>query len=167
MDTPANKAEEEKEEDEEPAFLAGAEGFTSAESFFEELYKQNLGEFKVYIDRCQALKSELIKHDKPFVDQIMENVYIKCVKVGVLWKCTQRLLKADEWTEKFCIITNAGIVYFNTQKKGDYDPRKFYPLNDFVVMEVDEKTAKKPYAFKIIFERAEICKELILACNSA
>lgn len=34
-------------------------------------------------------------------------------------------------------------------------------------MEVDAKTAKRPHAFKIIFERAEICKELLLACNSA
>ncbi len=49
------------------------------------------------------------------------------------------MLKADEWSEKFCIITNAGIVYFNTQKDGDYDPRKFYPLNDFDIKEVDEK----------------------------
>lgn len=76
------------------------------------------------------------------------------------------MLKADEWTEKFCIITNAGIVYFNTQKKGDYDPRKFYPLNDFQVVEVDDKTAKRANAFKIIFERAEICKELLLACHT-
>ena len=54
MDTPANKAEEEKEEEVEhvPAFLAGSEGMTSSECFFEELYKQNLGELKVYNDRC-------------------------------------------------------------------------------------------------------------------
>ena len=52
------------------------------------------------------------------------------------------MLKTDEWSEKFCIITNAGIVYFNTQKDGDYDPRKFYPLNDFDVKEVDEKVRK-------------------------
>lgn len=43
------------------------------------------------------------------------------------------------WTEKFCVITNAGMIYFNTKKKGDYDPRKFYPLNDFQIKDVDEK----------------------------
>ena len=43
------------------------------------------------------------------------------------------------WTEKFCVITNAGMIYFNTKKKGDFDPRKFYPLNDFQIKDVDEK----------------------------
>jgi hypothetical protein len=156
------------QDEEEPFFPGGgADGNFSTESFFEEVYKQNLGVAQVYNERCQALKVELSKWDKTFVDQVLDNVYIKCTRVGLIWKCTQRMLKADEWTEKFCIITNAGIVYFNTQKKGDYDPRKFYPLNDFAVVEVDEKTAKRPHAFKIIFERAEVCKELIMACNTA
>lgn len=155
------------QDEEESFFPGGGDGNFSTESFFEEVYKQNLGAAQVYAERCQALKVEVSKWDKNFVDQVLENVYIKCTRVGLIWKCTQRMLKADEWTEKFCIITNAGIVYFNTQKKGDYDPRKFYPLNDFVVVEVDEKTAKRPHAFKIIFERAEVCKELIMACNSA
>ena len=152
--------------DDNESFFPGGDDGTgfSTESFFEDLYKNNVGQSQMYIDRCQALKTELIKYDKQFVNQVLENVYIRCTRVGLLWKCTQRMLKADEWTEKFCIITNAGIVYFNTQKKGDYDPRKFYPLNDFQVMEVDEKTAKRANAFKIIFERAEICKELLLAC---
>lgn len=58
------------------------------------------------------------------------------------------------------------MVYFNTVKKGDLDPRKFYPLNDFKIIDVDEKTAKKKYAFKISFERKEVCKELLLAANT-
>jgi hypothetical protein len=156
-----------RQDEEESFFPGGGDGNFSTESFFEEVYKQNLGAAQVYVERCQALKVELNKWDKNFVDQVLDNVYIKCTRVGLIWKCTQRMLKADEWTEKFCIITNAGIVYFNTQKKGDYDPRKFYPLNDFVVVEVEEKAAKRPHAFKIIFERAEVCKELIMACNSA
>ena len=63
-------------------------------------------------------------------------------------------------------MTNAGLVYFNTKKRGDYDPRKFYPLNDFIIQDIDEKVAKRKYAFKIIFERHEVSKELIMACNS-
>jgi hypothetical protein len=49
------------------------------------------------------------------------------------------------WTEKYCVITNAGMVYFNTQKKGDLDPRKFYPLNDFQIKDVDEKVIPSIY----------------------
>lgn len=56
-----------------------------------------------------------------------------------MWKCTHRVLKSDEWSEKYTLLTNAGIVYFNTKKKGDYDPRKFYPLNDFKLADLDEK----------------------------
>lgn len=52
------------------------------------------------------------------------------------------------------------------QKKGDYDPRKFYPLNDFQIKEIDEKTAKRKFAFKIIFEHQEVAKDLIMACNT-
>ena len=48
-------------------------------------------------------------------------------------------MKSDEWSEKFCVVTNAGLIYFNTKKKGDYDPRKFYPMNDFQIKDLDEK----------------------------
>lgn len=74
------------------------------------------------------------------------------------------------------MLTNAGFVYFNTKKEGDYDPRKFYPLNDFLLKDLDEKVsiillnkyqaAKRKFAFKIIFKRQEVDKELILAANS-
>lgn len=63
-------------------------------------------------------------------------------------------------------MTNAGMVYFNTKKKNDLDPRKFYPLNDFELKEVEEKDAKRKFAFKIIFLRKEITKELLLAANT-
>lgn len=44
------------------------------------------------------------------------------------------------WTEKFAAITNAGMMYFNTKKKDNkLKPRKFYPLLDFNVIEVEEK----------------------------
>jgi hypothetical protein len=31
------------------------------------------------------------------------------------------------------------MVYFNTKKKGDFDPRKFFPLNDFQIKDAEEK----------------------------
>lgn len=79
----------------------------------------------------------MLKTDKGFALKVMDNTHLRCVRVGLIWKKTQKMFKG--WTEKFCVITNCGMVYFNTQKKGDLDPRKFYPLNDFLIKEVDEK----------------------------
>lgn len=79
----------------------------------------------------------MLSADKTFALKIMDNTYLRCVRVGLIWKKTQKMFKG--WTEKFCVITNCGMVYFNTHKKGDLDPRKFYPLNDFQIKDVDEK----------------------------
>jgi hypothetical protein len=38
------------------------------ETFFEELYRSNLGNTAAYIERCNALRIELSKLDKRFVD---------------------------------------------------------------------------------------------------
>ena len=43
------------------------------------------------------------------------------------------------WKEMFCVLTNAGIIYFHSKTKDELDPRKFFPLNDFDVRDVDEK----------------------------
>lgn len=75
--------------------------------------------------------------DETFTKKVVDNIYLRCVRVGFIWKKTQKMFKG--WTLKYCVITNAGMVYFNTYKKGDLDPRKFYPLNDFQIKEVDEK----------------------------
>jgi hypothetical protein len=45
------------------------------------------------------------------------------------------------WTEKHVVLTDAGMIYFNTKKNGDLDPRKFFPLNDFVIKDVEEKVS--------------------------
>ena len=81
----------------------------------------------------------MLKFDKDFTLRVVDNIYLRCVRVGFIWKKTQKLF--GKWTKKFCIVTNSGMVYFNTQKKGDLDPRKFYPLNDFQIKEVDEKVS--------------------------
>ncbi len=81
----------------------------------------------------------MLKVDKDFTLRVVDNIYLRCVRVGFIWKKTQKLF--GKWTKKFCIVTNSGMVYFNTQKKGDLDPRKFYPLNDFQIKEVDEKVS--------------------------
>jgi hypothetical protein len=40
----------------------------SEETFFEELYRSNLGNTAAYVERCNALRIELSKLDKRFVD---------------------------------------------------------------------------------------------------
>lgn len=138
----------------------------AGENFFEQEYMQSTETVEDFEKRSDQLKLELTKVDKRFVELVLENIYLNCIRVGFLWKCTHRVLKSDEWSEKWTLLTNAGLVYFNTKKKGDYDPRKFYPLNDFKIVDLDEKTAKRKFAFKILFEHAEVSKDLIVAANS-
>eukprot|EP00347_Sterkiella_histriomuscorum_P001390 403372219 len=134
------------------------------ENYFEQLYRQSYMEVDKFQKQYEDLKNLMTKLDKPFTQKVVDNIYLRCVRVGLIMKKTQKMFKG--WTEKFCVLTNAGMVYFNTHKKGDLDPRKFYPLNDFQIKDVEEKTAKKKFAFKIIFLRKEICKELLLAAHT-
>jgi hypothetical protein len=64
------------------------------------------------------------------------------------------------------VLTNAGLFYFNTHKQGDFKPRKYFPLNQFSISDLEEKVVKKKNAFKIIFEKHEVKKDLILAANT-
>lgn len=149
----------------EPTQRASDEQAT--DNFFEQEHSESANTLEEYEEKNAKLKVELSKVDKRFVEQICENIYLCCVRVGFIWKCTHRVLKSDEWSEKFCVLTNAGFVYFNTKKRGDYDPRKFYPLNDFTVQELEEKQVKgRKWAFKIVFERHEVSKDLVLAASS-
>ena len=105
------------------------------------MYRKNCNTLEEFEQKCAKLTHDLSVVDPQFVDLVLENIYLKCVRVGYIWKCTHRVLKSDEWSEKFVVLTNCGFVYFNTKKDGDYDPRKFYPLNDFQIKDLDEKVS--------------------------
>ncbi|CDW86093.1 ph domain containing protein [Stylonychia lemnae] len=156
-----NKNDDEESKDEAEEQDAEISNEMPAENFFQQMYRNSYHEVDKYHKQYDDLRNLLLKLDKTFTQKMVDDIYLRCVRVGMIMKKTQKMFKG--WTQKFCVITNAGMVYFNTQKKGDLDPRKFYPLNDFQIKEVDEKTAKRKFAFKIIFERKEICKELLLA----
>jgi hypothetical protein len=66
--------------------------------------------------------------------------YFSCIrKVGVLVK-KQESAFFDTWDTRFCVLTNAGLLYFPNEKltkTEDLVPQNFKPLNDFVVSLVD------------------------------
>ena len=67
----------------------------------------------------------------------MRNYFTCIAKVGPLLKKSEGLFGG--WQERFCVLTNAGLLYFKVDKmqdKGDLAPQNFKPLNDFIIQEI-------------------------------
>jgi len=53
------------------------------------------------------------------------------------------------------------------RKEEDLEPQNFKPLNDFAITEVDEKSAGRAFAFKIVFCKGSIIqKDLLLSAQN-
>lgn len=102
-------------------------------------------ELKKLLMRYRRLKNEAEQRDARLASRIVRN-YFSCIrKVGVLCK-KQESAFFDTWDRRFCILTNAGILYFENEKlqsEADLKPQNFKPLNDFVVARLDPKVSYK------------------------
>ena len=96
-------------------------------------------ELKKLLMRYRRLKNEAHSRDQQLCTRIVKN-YFSCIrKVGVLVK-KQESAFFDTWDTRFCVLTNAGLLYFPNEKltkTEDLVPQNFKPLNDFVVSLVD------------------------------
>ena len=50
------------------------------------------------------------------------------------------------WTEKFCVLTNVGLIYYNDPQKR---PRNLFPIIDGLVVQLAESVYNKKYVFKL------------------
>lgn len=63
------------------------------------------------------------------------------------------------WTEKFCVLTNVGLLYYNDPSD---KPRNLFPLMESKIIFIPERECGKKFAFRI-----ESLKEKItFACPS-
>ena len=85
--------------------------------------------------RYRRLKNEAKVRDQKLANRILKN-YFSCIrKVGVLTK-KQESSFFDKWDQRFVVLSNAGLIYFSSEKlqtEEDLKPQNFKPLNDFVV----------------------------------
>jgi hypothetical protein len=104
-------------------------------------------------------------------NRIVRN-YFSCIrKVGVLSK-KQESSFFDSWDNRFCVLTNAGLLYFSSDKlssEKDLQPQNFKPCNDFVVCRVKPQEVKgKEHVFRVYFHKdALMTKNLTLQAPSA
>lgn len=92
-------------------------------------------ELKKLLMRYRRLKNEAKIRDARLANRILKN-YFSCIrKVGVLTK-KQESSFFDKWDSRFVVLSNAGLIYFTSDKlqtEDDLKPQNFKPLNDFVV----------------------------------
>ena len=95
-------------------------------------------DLKKILMRYRRLKNEAMIRDPAFSTRILKN-YFSCIrKVGLLVK-RQEGSWMGKWDTRFVVLTNAGFVYFKSEKlltESDLSPQNFKPLNDFVVTRV-------------------------------
>ncbi len=72
-------------------------------------------ELKKLLMRYRRLKNEAQIRDPRLCTRILKN-YFSCIrKVGVLVK-RQESSFFDNWDSRFCVLTNAGLIYFTSEK---------------------------------------------------
>ena len=50
------------------------------------------------------------------------------------------------WTEKFCVLTNVGLLYYNDPKK---KPRNLFPCINAKIIPIREEVHKKKFVFSL------------------
>ena len=123
---------------------------------------------KKMLMRYKRLKAECMAKDPGFTQKVLRNYFTLIRKVGSVYKRGGKLIAT--WQQRFVVVSNAGLVYFKVdemRKEEDLEPQNFKPLNDFAITEVDEKSAGRAFAFKIVFcEGSIIQKDLLLAAQN-
>lgn len=95
-------------------------------------------DLKKLLMRYRRLKTDISVRDKHFILRLTKN-YFSCIrKAGPLMKRSETSY-FNKWENRYVVLTNAGFVYFGSKSitsDEDIIPKKFKPLNDFVVADV-------------------------------
>jgi hypothetical protein len=89
-------------------------------------------------------KSDVGKANLTLMTKLSSINFINSPKYGYLMKKAQGWFK--EWSEKFCVITSVGLLYYNDP---DQKPRNLFPIIDAIITPVDQKALKKKFVFQI------------------
>jgi hypothetical protein len=70
--------------------FSGGDDSDNVVNFFEEVYKQNVGTWRVYEEKFEKIKgendrlaAEITKYDKKFIPLVIDNIYLMCVRVSI------------------------------------------------------------------------------------
>lgn len=82
------------------------------------------------------------KKGKQLFTNLISNNFLNSNAVGYLEKKSESWFRA--WTEKFCVLTNVGLLYYDDPQKR---PSNLFPSIDAKVSEVSEATYGRKYVF--------------------
>jgi len=78
-------------------------------------------------------RADLTKGNRQFLSRTQANNFINAQMVGYLDKRSDSIFRT--WTEKFCILTNVGLLYYNDATKR---PRNLFPVIDSKMININE-----------------------------
>lgn len=76
----------------------------------------------------KVLYNQVKEIDPKWAQFMIFNPMAMAYRTGNIYKKSEGVL--NRWEERFLVLTHCGLLYF---KKGDIQPKKFKPLNTFVV----------------------------------
>ena len=87
---------------------------------------------------------------------LISNNFLNSTAVGYLEKKSDSWFRA--WSEKFCVLTNVGLLYYDDPQKR---PTNLFPVIDAKIIKVSEAT----YQRKWVFEIKSLAYDLTLAAR--
>lgn len=107
----------------------------------------------------------MLKIDPKFVKKVMDNPMACVHKTGLIHKKSEGIYAV--WEERFLVLTNCGFLYF---KQGVDQPKKFKPLNNFILESLtpeEEEKVGKPNCFRVRFSKSIAHKDNLISCLTA
>lgn len=100
--------------------------------------KKNQPDNKKVIKFDPSAKSDVSKNNLSLMNNLSSINFINSPKYGYLMKKSESWFK--QWTEKFCVITNVGLLYYNDPSQ---KPRNLFPIIDASIIPIKERVYKK------------------------
>ncbi|CAI2364305.1 unnamed protein product [Moneuplotes crassus] len=106
--------------------------------------RSNKPEEKKLLKFDPSVKHDVSKTNVTLLNKLSGINFINSQKYGYLSKRAKGWFK--EWSEKFCVVTNVGLLYYDD---ADKKPKNLFPIIDATILAVDKKTYKRNFVFQI------------------
>ena len=87
-------------------------------------------------------KEDISKQNKQLLDNLISYNFINATIAGYMDKRSENWFKS--WTEKFCVLTNVGLLYYDDPYKR---PKNLFPTIDCQIKPIAEGKYNRKYVF--------------------
>ena len=96
-------------------------------------------------------KDEAGKQTKKIMKTLGNSNFLNALKIGYLYKRSESFFRS--WTEKFCVLTNVGLLYYDDPNKR---PRNLFPIIDSTIKPIPADKYSRDFVFCIVSFSLEI-----------